>query len=160
MPSFILQGTSQLPYPREQWSLAISTLSLCSLRPTQKPAILGYFSSTIPSMRENLGFIISLGDLGQSSGMTEGWRRNPDLCRMSLPHPSNPGKGINLCTTPIRGIVDARFLFHFYLFTWNLFVFSFTWNLYFNPQVISLLLPNTTGNNGFSWRMWSQTLWL
>lgn len=56
------------------------------------------------------------GRLGQSSGMTEGWKRNPDLCRMSLPHPSNLGKGINLCTTPIHGIVDARFLFHFYLF--------------------------------------------
>lgn len=48
------------------------------------------------------------GRLGQELRHDRCWKRSPDLCRMSLPHPNSPCKKINLCTTPIHRIVDAR----------------------------------------------------
>lgn len=59
------------------------------------------------------------GNVGKNAGRTEGRKRNPNLYRKSLPHPSHPRKEINFCTTRIHGITDARSLIVSSLLIWK-----------------------------------------
>ena len=146
MPSFIPKGASQLLYPREQKLYQSSTLCLLSLGPAHKPVIPGCFSSTVSSRREDLVFIISLGGLAKKLGSSEGWERDPDFCRKNEP---------SLSKQPMQGNQPLH-----NTHSWNCrcqmincfispssFENYFSWDVYFNPQVISRLFPNTTRNN-------------
>lgn len=145
--SFILERASHLLYPRKQNSLSVF-YSLPAFSGTYTQASHSCFQHH-PIQEERSGIHYLPWRLGWKVRQDWGVRRprQTTVENMSAPHPRSPCKEITLCTIPIHKTVDAGFsLFLFPLFLWKL-VFYLSWDLYFNPEVIPLLSPNTTGNN-------------